>query len=76
MVARQVKKQSIMRCTLHIRPPFQGGGFLGPYPGLKSWAVLLDHFMVNIFNVQALGCFVGPFMIENNLQIAGRYRPT
>jgi len=65
MVARQVKKQSITRCTLHIRPPFQGGGFLGPYPGLKPglkpWANLLDHFMVRGSRAKVLGCSVRPF---------------
>jgi hypothetical protein len=32
--------------TDSLRPPFQGG-FRGPLnPGLKPWAILLDHFMV------------------------------
>jgi hypothetical protein len=28
------------------RSPFQGGNDFGLFPGLKTWAILLDHFMV------------------------------
>jgi hypothetical protein len=28
------------------RPPFQGGNDYALFPGLKTWAILLDHFMV------------------------------
>jgi hypothetical protein len=28
------------------RSPFQGEAWDGTYPGLKPWAILLDHFMV------------------------------
>jgi hypothetical protein len=28
------------------RSPCQGGNDFGLFPGLKTWAILLDHFMV------------------------------
>jgi hypothetical protein len=28
------------------RSPFRGGNDFGLFPGLKTWAILLDHFMV------------------------------
>jgi hypothetical protein len=31
---------------LHFRPPFQVGSGPDASPGLDSWAILLDHFMV------------------------------
>jgi hypothetical protein len=30
----------------HFRSPFQGGLVHNPFPGLKTWAVLSDHFVV------------------------------
>ena len=31
---------------LHFRPPFQVDSGADAFPGLKPWAVLLDHFIV------------------------------
>jgi hypothetical protein len=38
--------QKVDAPTTHIRSPFQGDSKVDVYPGLKPWAVLLDHFMV------------------------------
>jgi len=30
----------------HFRPPLSGRVIVAGYPGLKPWAIMLDHFMV------------------------------
>ena len=54
------------RVGLHFRPPFQVDFGAGAFPGLKPWAVLLDHFMVKPGGLEA-GLHQSP--ITNHLSL-------